>query len=582
MHQMDIKGEEMYERLLSLADESYHPVKSLIDGLDPLMCKVTLIEVCRSLDYWHVMDHFSGKNPNPLSIPEFNIIRRGWNPLFALLLPRVGGGIGVPLMESTNETSNRAMTLLYNMGKYAILRDSADMVRHGMLVGEEFNGEIVLRMSSRVSLDHYLDRLEGQKLENIQNEMRCEDPLNALFDSKAVEGVKDAMAGLVFPWHTGKGTMIGYGAEPEVDDYFLALVSKNTLEWRNEAGIHPDSSVNNVPGSVLTSIVLLIISLHLKHIHFVGIGTKKIQEANYRMSITIWKQKNDFVKSISDYTGIDENLILSVMDLVTVKPHQKDYFANVLTPFVPLFIELSDNYLLSPISSIFQNPFGGIRMLHAKHSSHGDVSIQSFREEWMRSDLYHLFLGNRYDRIEGAARLKRSKKVVTDIDAAVFDKTTGELALFQLKWQDFLCNNVGSQCSKAKNFVQQVDAWAEKTHKWIEEFGVIALCRSLRLRLVGNTKINSIKLFAIGRSNARFRSYGYVANNELVSACTWKQFLRIRYEVGPEEIVIGQLHNRVMAEQYESVEISPLCHEIYIGDQKIVFKDLWNVCAGST
>jgi tRNA A37 threonylcarbamoyladenosine dehydratase len=85
MHQMDIKGEEMYERLLSLADESYHPVKSLIDGLDPLMCKVTLIEVCRSLDYWHVMDHFSGKNPNPLSIPEFNIIRRGWNPLFALV-----------------------------------------------------------------------------------------------------------------------------------------------------------------------------------------------------------------------------------------------------------------------------------------------------------------------------------------------------------------------------------------------------------------------------------------------------------------------------------------------------------------
>ena len=39
--------------------------------------------------------------------------------------------------------------------------------------------------------------------------------------------------------------------------------------------------------------------------------------------------------------------------------------------------------------------------------------------------------------------------MITDIDAAVFDVTTGELGLFQLKWQDFSSSDVAKQRSKA-------------------------------------------------------------------------------------------------------------------------------------
>jgi hypothetical protein len=57
---------------------------------------------------------------------------------------------------------------------------------------------------------------------------------------------------------------------------------------------------------------------------------------------------------------------------------------------------------------------------------------------------------------------------LTDIDAAVLDRTTGDLALFQLKWQDFRGATTRQTISRAKNFVGQVQKWAENTTTWID------------------------------------------------------------------------------------------------------------------
>ncbi len=70
---------------------------------------------------------------------------------------------------------------------------------------------------------------------------------------------------------------------------------------------------------------------------------------------------------------------------------------------------------------------------------------------------------------------------MTDIYAAVLDMTTGELAIFQLKWQDFGYNDLLRIRSKATKFVERVDTWSSQTLEWIDEFGNAALCHNLRL-----------------------------------------------------------------------------------------------------
>ena len=190
----------------------------------------------------------------------------------------------------------------------------------------------------------------------------------------------------------------------------------------------------------------------------------------------------------------------------------------------------------------------------------------------MISDLCHLFLGGRYVRIDRPTPLRRDDRDVTDIDAAIFDVTTGDLALFQLKWQSFDTNDVRSQRSKAKNFVEQIDRWTQAVESWLKDFGWTALGKLLRI----NRDISEIRLFAIGRSAARFRSYGYSPRSSKVTACAWPQFVRLRYEIGPAEHVFERISDGVGRELESPVQLKPIPHEISVGGRVIRFADLWN------
>src|SRR5262249_49465706 len=158
-------------------------------------------------------------------------------------------------------------------------------------------------------------------------------------------------------------TMIGYNAEPDIDHHYLARVLESTLDWRNEAGIHPDCQIGDVSGSDLVAVGMLMISGHLKHIRLVDIGCKKIRQANLPMSLTIWKERDAWSQGICDFTGMPKKTVAGVLELFTVGRHESAYFESELTPFIPMLVEVSDGYLVAPVSSIFKNPFQGVRML---------------------------------------------------------------------------------------------------------------------------------------------------------------------------------------------------------------------------
>jgi hypothetical protein len=292
------------------------------------------------------------------------------------------------------------------------------------------------------------------------------------------------------------------------------------------------------------------------------------------MSLTIWKLRDEFTPSIASLPGMSESTASAAVNMLTVNSGDEAYFRSEVTPYIPMLIEVSDNYLLSPVSSIFYNPFHGIRMLHEFNDRKASANLLAHREAWMIDELYNLFFGGRYICMDGPTRLRRNRKVITDIDAAVFDTVTGELGLFQLKWQDFNSNDVAKQRSRARNFVEKVDMWARATENWIAENGTGTLLANLRMRHPG--AISQVRLFAVGRSAARFQSYGYTSKVEAVASVTWRQFVRLRYGVGPSENVLRDLHGEIRKERTTPVKLRPIRQEMPLGKHTVVFENLWN------
>jgi hypothetical protein len=567
---------DIADRLVQLANQELQSVKVWIDQLKGPDRTTFLIEVCRVMDLQHVLQNFSKDPRSTLPLQDFDIMVRGWNLALGLLLTRFGGPKGVPLMESTADTRAGATTVLHQLGRSVLLRENAEMIRFGMADGFFDNHRIVIKRSAQLARDHFLDRMEISKLKDLALKEKWPDPMKASIEDSILEDVDSVLEKLVFPWKTTRGVMIGYSAEPEIDNHFLALVAESSVDWRNEAGIHPDVRFGNISGGTLAAIGMLLISFYVKHIRLVEIGKRKIRDANYAMSLTIWKEESELKNSLTEFTGLAQDEVTTALDCFTVRPEDAPYFLQEKTAFIPMRIEISEGYVLAPVSSVFRNPFEGHRKLQEHRLKGLDIAIREPREAWMRSELWHLFLGTRYEIVDRSVVLKRDGNAITDIDAAIFDRTTGELGLFQLKWQDFKTNDIRQQRSKAKNFVDEVDCWAAKTKQWLAEFSSGALAQHLQLKTTRFVSISSIRLFAMGRSASRFQSYGYTQKSEDVAVCNWAQFVRLRYQVGPVQNVLQSLHNRIVAENAYPIEVQRLPHKIIAAGQEILFEDLWN------
>ena len=309
-------------RLDELADQEFQHVKTWIDQFQFPQHITLLIELCRVMDYLHVLQSFS-RNPEPkISIPDLTIMLLGWNPALGLLLSHAGGSSGVPLMESTTDSRASAMSLLHQLGRFSLLKRTAQMMRHGMADGEHEGDRIVLRASDRVSNNHLVDDLDAIKLQHLARQMNDFDPIQMFINETRVEDLQGRLQALVFPWKTGRGTMIGYHAAPDVDEHFLALVIKKTTEWRNEVGIHTGIMIGDVSAVDLFDIGLLLASFNLKHISFVNAGIRTLPDANYPMSLTIWKRTSELTNSIARITGIETEKISTILDLLAVKRDQ--------------------------------------------------------------------------------------------------------------------------------------------------------------------------------------------------------------------------------------------------------------------
>ncbi|TBZ20998.1 hypothetical protein [Rhizobium leguminosarum] len=565
---------EIAEQLDRLARQELDEVERFIGTVPPIECAVLLIEACRCLDHMHVVQKLSAKEEGKLSVHDFDIVVRGWNVLFGLLMQRKGEFNGVPLRESVPELRQALMGMLHFAGRYVLLNRTAEMVRHGMVSAMADGDEIELKLSDRTLSDHFHDQLDHGKFAELNAKVMRGYKAVAT-DADSAQHLRDVMGKLTFPWKTPQGVMVGYSADPEIDVYFLDAVTQNTLQWRDDAGIHPRAELGGCSGGLLTTVVHVLMSFHTKHIMFVEEGIKLHANVNQHMSLTIWKTRADLIQSLLIATEASEHEVTAALDLITVRAADANYFLTEQAPGIPLVIELCDGYLLTPVSGVFRNPFNAIRMLRESTSASIKNAFREHREEWMTEDLYALFEGPRFHRVHGQTKLRRDSKTITDIDAAIFDNVTGDLVLFQLKWQDFSSSSIRTQRSKAKNFSDQVQDWAGKVMSWINQFGVPELCRALRIKPPNGSEPRDVRLVAIGRSNARFRSYGYnLGGNVLV--LPWPQFARLRLTIGPGQDFFEILAKAIVDENAAYVDRKSLPYILERHGLRITFRDIWS------
>ncbi|MFJ4344467.1 hypothetical protein [Pseudomonas sp. NPDC089401] len=556
--------------LRGLADSEFEDLANLIP-VDPHEKFVLFVEVMRVFDYWAV---YKDEMPEDLkgNNAEQNLLRLGWELVIKTFFVELGRP-GIPVRESSSSTRKVAKYLLYRLGVVAHLRNLADFVKVGLadLKVESGRYRIVLSESLKYQtmdcLEFYYASVNDDMIRDSDSEFvngwkkfEFDETFEgikelgafygyqstSLHSIKKVDNVRDLMEPLIFPVDFGHGVMMGYDAILEVDEHFYSFALDYVRSAQEFAGLHPTCLINQVPVPEFVMVVAVVVALHLKHMTFGDIALYEYPEISLPQSLTIWTPREELLEVVELHTNFDRELIERAIDAIVFSPKDLEFIGGG-GYVTPLLFDLGQGTLLRPVCGLLRNPFFSIIELNQKRDNKFINHISKPREDWFRIHVYGLFMGNRYRRVEGNIKLREAGRDVTDLDGVVYDTVSGDLAIFQLKWQDGFTYDVKKMRSKAKNLVDEIAAWGEAVNQWLVSKESIDVFKALRLKVPRGASINNVYFFGLSWSFFRSQALGYEKGSRHVVTCNWPMFRKARFDVGQSFFIFGELFEALVA-----------------------------------
>lgn len=308
------------------------------------------------------------------------------------------------------------------------------------------------------------------------------------------DAILEQMKPLVYIW---EDHYIGYDTTPEIDDYFwnaALLDAREATEWN---AFPKDASFGGIPYELYVNTVVYFMAFAIKHGQFCALLHKKEPGLLMENLLTQICVDEDMIRLIQHINDISHEDAEKIFEVLTINEENYALHTSIRSAPSPL-IKISKHQYLMSVFGCLERPFEFLLdELHRKYPKEWDKNTKG-REDIFRKELYAFFGCKRNELINRNVVIKRNGKILTDIDACVIDKVTGDIGLFQLKWQDLPYSSNRSLLSKRRNFEKTVMQWVCDLQKWIAESDekTIAdiLCTSPK-------KINKkkIKLFVLGR-----------------------------------------------------------------------------------
>jgi hypothetical protein len=193
------------------------------------------------------------------------------------------------------------------------------------------------------------------------------------------------------------------------------------------------------------------------------------------------------------------------------------------------------------------------------------------REDVFRQDLYALFADKRFVTSAGRIALRREGgDVRTDIDAAIFDRKTGVLGLFELKSQDPFARTT-AELSRQRDNVLYANRQISGVLNWLNRHGGDALLNRVDAQTAKRFRVQKVYPFVLGRYLVHFTDGP--EPDPRAAWGTWPQLLRLLEEQTMRDTAnpIGSLFTRLK-------KATPLAYaiadaerrDIAVGDSRLV------------
>jgi hypothetical protein len=180
-----------------------------------------------------------------------------------------------------------------------------------------------------------------------------------------------------------------------------------------------------------------------------------------------------------------------------------------------------------------------------------------------------------FERVQNSVKLRKEGRVLTDVDAAVFDSSTNSLALFQLKWQDYNTSDIKQIFSRTKNFVSALNTWTATVQDWLSSADTGSIRSAFKLRHIRDDQPLRIFLFGLSYSISRAEAFAKIDFHGDLAVANWGQFFFAYREQRFEKELFQRLHAQFRKETRLVLRAQPTEVRLQVGENELVFENYW-------
>jgi hypothetical protein len=294
------------------------------------------------------------------------------------------------------------------------------------------------------------------------------------------------------------------------------------------------------------------VGLALRHLDLVDIVIRRSPSLAARSLLTLAGPIDGLAMRVARHLGVELREARQALDCLTLTPAAAISYGAWPAPPPPLVQVARDKVAWSVAGTLAAPLEFLLTQLRARYRPEWDRAVNS-REERFRAEIYRLFSTPAPDRFVTAGRpvrIRDAGRVRTDVDALVYDRQTGDLALFQLKWQDALGFSSTRLASGRRNFVSETAEWVSRVGEWLRARTLQEAARTLGLSGADAKRVAGVRLFVLGRNFAHFS--GAEPEETSIAWATWPQFLNRVAQLLPDKAwanaPLRLLHDRLRAD----------------------------------
>lgn len=476
--------------------------------------------LCEAIKYIDFLFESDTTYSHSISTKTANLIEYGIPSLMQISILEDKNIAVVPLIPSSLCMKNEIKQILDELEIYGLIETCEKYVRAGMLKLKSIdNNQLQLVFTDKYHDLERMDRVNTVLYSN--NILYSLMPYNiAMLDETIINSVLDRMNNLVYRWQEN---YIGYGADEKVDDYFIQNAVIDLIQDADWNCFEQKDKFGEIEYEVFVAAVLLLESISIKHVQFVYLALDKYPDLDKYNLLPVFETKQTICESLQYFLDIDERESLQILDVLSLKQNEIESLKDKYLPLPP-FLEIAKDYFIRSYAGCLYEPISYLLFkLKMRFPKDWDKNIQK-REIRFRQELYDLFPDELYIKMDRNIVLKKGKKIVTDVDACLYDKIEGNILFVQLKWQDTIYDSFNSMLSKKKNYTEKVKEWIRTTQDWIRFADADTISNYLQVKpsLIDKKKIY---LLVIGRYNANY-SFSEDAF-EGAEYCQWFELQRI-------------------------------------------------------